>query len=42
MIPAELGYVRPATIDEALGLLAGEGTTAIAGGQSLQIGRAHV
>lgn len=35
MIPAELGYVRPGSIEEALELLARSGTTAIAGGQSL-------
>ena len=37
MIPAAFDYVRPASLDEALGLLAqhGDGAKVIAGGQSL-------
>ncbi|HTS15377.1 MAG TPA: FAD binding domain-containing protein, partial [Candidatus Sulfotelmatobacter sp.] len=35
MIPASFEYVRPASLDEALGLLGGEGAKVIAGGQSL-------
>lgn len=35
MIPAPFDYARPATLDEALGLLGGPGTKIIAGGQSL-------
>ncbi|HXR27361.1 MAG TPA: FAD binding domain-containing protein, partial [Candidatus Baltobacteraceae bacterium] len=35
MIPASFDYVRPSSLDEALGLLGSEGTKIIAGGQSL-------
>lgn len=35
MIPAAFDYVRPDTVDEALGYLAAPGARAIAGGQSL-------
>ncbi|HEY7941311.1 MAG TPA: FAD binding domain-containing protein, partial [Candidatus Limnocylindrales bacterium] len=35
MIPASFEYVRPASLDEALGLLGDDGTKIIAGGQSL-------
>jgi len=35
MIPAAFDYVRPASLDEALGLLGHDGTKIIAGGQSL-------
>ncbi len=35
MIPASFDYVRPASLDEALGLLGDDGTKIIAGGQSL-------
>ena len=35
MRPATFDYIRPNTIEEALGLLAREGTVALAGGQSL-------
>lgn len=35
MIPASFEYVRPASLDEALSLLVGEGTKILAGGQSL-------
>ena len=35
MIPAAFAYDRPKTLDEALGLLAGDDIKVLAGGQSL-------